>query len=170
MLRSFYVAIFQSKRAGCLLESISIPKIHITFRKSRNNLSNKSTRFIIAIVVFNGNSWKIWNRISKGQLSNNLHNIRSQSWLRTCCSRYHCLIKPPKPYTRFLAKQSVASRAFVYTNAIFASQNACWAVPNPLHSAPFRCRLRVFSKRFYLYTIIGKIPCEEILKIAESIS
>mgnify|MGYP000827149067 CR=1 FL=1 len=41
-----------------------------------------------------------------------------------------------------------------YTNAIFASQNACWAVPNPLHSAPFRCRLRVFSKRFYLYIII----------------
>ena len=38
----------------------------------------------------------------------------------------------------------VASRAFVYTNAIFALQNACWAVPNPLHSAPFRCRLRVF--------------------------
>ena len=46
-----------------------------------------------------------------------------------------------------------ASRAFVYTNAIFASQNACWAVPNPLHSAPFRCRLRVFSKRFYLYKV-----------------
>ena len=44
---------------------------------------------------------------------------------------------------------SIASRAFVYTNAIFALQNACWAVPNPLHSAPFRCRLRVFSKRFY---------------------
>ena len=64
----------------------------------------------------------------------------------------------------------MASRAFVYTNAIFASQNACWAVPNPLHSAPFRCRLRVFSKRFYLYTIIGKIPREEILKITESIS
>lgn len=34
MLRSFYVAIFQSKRAGCLLESISIPKIHIAFRKA----------------------------------------------------------------------------------------------------------------------------------------
>ena len=47
----------------------------------------------------------------------------------------------------------VASRAFVYTNAIFALQNACWAVPNPLHSAPFRCRLRVFSKRFYLYKV-----------------
>ena len=43
----------------------------------------------------------------------------------------------------------VASRAFVYTNAIFALQNACWAVPNPLHSAPFRCRLRVCSKHFY---------------------
>ena len=26
---------------------------------------------------------------------------------------------------------TLASRAFVYTNAIFASQNACWAVPNP---------------------------------------
>ena len=25
----------------------------------------------------------------------------------------------------------VASRAFVYTNAIFALQNACWAVPKP---------------------------------------
>ena len=47
----------------------------------------------------------------------------------------------------------VASRAFVYTNAIFALQNACWAVPNPLHSAPIRCRLRVFSKRFYLYKV-----------------
>ena len=47
----------------------------------------------------------------------------------------------------------VASRAFVYTNAIFALQNACWAVPNPLHSAPFRCRPRVFSKRFYLYKV-----------------
>ena len=47
----------------------------------------------------------------------------------------------------------VASRAFVYTNAIFALQNACWAVPYPLHSAPFRCRLRVFSKRFYLYKV-----------------
>ena len=55
MLRSFYVAIFQSKRAGCLLESISIPKIHIAFRKGRNNLSNKSTRFIITVSVFDGN-------------------------------------------------------------------------------------------------------------------
>ena len=93
MLRSFYVAIFQSKRAGCLLESISIPKIHIAFRKGRNSLSNKSTRFIITVSVFNGNPWKSRNCISKNQLSNALHNIRSQSWLRTCCSRYPCLIE-----------------------------------------------------------------------------
>lgn len=53
----------------------------------------------------------------------------------------------------------VASRAFVYTNAIFALQNACWAVPNPLHSAPFRCRLRVFSKRFYLYKVEFQDSC-----------
>lgn len=53
----------------------------------------------------------------------------------------------------------VASRAFVYTNAIFALQNACWAVPNPLHSAPFRCRLRVFSKRFYLYMVEFQDSC-----------
>ena len=55
--------------------------------------------------------------------------------------------------------KALASRAFVYTNAIFASQNACWAVPNPLHSAPFRCRLRVFSKRFYLYKVEFQDSC-----------
>ena len=32
-----------------------IPKIHIAFRKGRNNLSNKSTRFIITVSVFDGN-------------------------------------------------------------------------------------------------------------------
>ena len=53
----------------------------------------------------------------------------------------------------------MASRAFVYTNTIFALQNACWAVPNPLHSAPFRCRLRVFSKRFYLYMVEFQDSC-----------
>ena len=53
----------------------------------------------------------------------------------------------------------VASRAFVYTNAIFALQNACWAVPNPLHSASCRCRLRVFSKRFYLYKVEFQDSC-----------
>lgn len=38
-----------------------------------------------------------------------------------------------------------------FLNQIFQIQiqNACWAVPNPLHSAPFRCRLRVCSKHFY---------------------
>ena len=41
----------------------------------------------------------------------------------------------------------------------FALQNACWAVPNPLHSAPFRCRLRVFSKRFYLYKVEFQDSC-----------
>ena len=93
ILRSFYVAIFQSKRAGCLLESISITKIHIAFRKGRNNLSNKSTRFIITVSVFDGNPWKSRNCISKGQLSNALYDICSQSRLRTRCSRYSCLIK-----------------------------------------------------------------------------
>ena len=42
-----------------------------------------------------------------------------------------------------------ASRASVYTNAIFASQNACWEFPNPLWSASYRCRLRVRSERFF---------------------
>ena len=27
-------------------------------------------------------------------------------------------------------------------------QNACWEIPNPFRSAPYRCRLRVFTKRF----------------------
>ena len=39
-----------------------------------------------------------------------------------------------------------ASRAFVYTNAIFALQNACWAVPNPLSFC-------TVPKRFYLYKV-----------------
>ena len=42
-----------------------------------------------------------------------------------------------------------ASRASVYTNAIFASQNACWEFPNPLCSASYRCRLRVPAERFF---------------------
>lgn len=62
--------------------------------------------------------------------------------------------------TNEIFRQSyAASRAFVYTNAIFALQNACWAVPNPPHSAPFRCRLRVFSKRFYLYKVEFQDSC-----------
>ena len=58
-----------------------------------------------------------------------------------------------------VGKGNVASRAFGYTNAIFALQNACWAVPNPRHSARFRCRLRVFSKRFYLYKVEFQDSC-----------
>ena len=42
----------------------------------------------------------------------------------------------------------VASSAFVYTNAYFALQNACWGHPKPFHSAPFRCRLRIPAERF----------------------
>ena len=42
-----------------------------------------------------------------------------------------------------------ASRASVYTNAIFALQNACWEFPNPLWSASYRCRLRVPAERFF---------------------
>lgn len=42
----------------------------------------------------------------------------------------------------------VASSAFVYTNAYFAPQNACWGHPKPFHSAPFRCRLRIPAERF----------------------
>ena len=49
MLRSFHVAIFQSKRAGCLLESISIPKYTsllekagITYRTKARDLSSPS--------------------------------------------------------------------------------------------------------------------------------
>ena len=41
-----------------------------------------------------------------------------------------------------------ASSAFVYTNAYFALQNACWGHPKPFHSAPFRCRLRIPAERF----------------------
>ena len=74
--------------------------------------------------------------------------------------------KSAQPYNRlwwnyfcFIDDFVPASRAFVYTNAIFALQNACWAVPNPLHSAPFRCRLRVFSKRFYLYKVEFQDSC-----------
>ena len=31
----------------------------------------------------------------------------------------------------------------------FALQNACWEIPNPFRSAPYRCRLRVFAKRSF---------------------
>ena len=34
-------------------------------------------------------------------------------------------------------------------NCYFALQNACWAVPKPICSASYRCRLRVCSKHFY---------------------
>ena len=44
----------------------------------------------------------------------------------------------------------VASSAFVRTNANFALQNACWEIPNPFWSAPFRCRLRVLSERYWM--------------------
>lgn len=43
---------------------------------------------------------------------------------------------------------AIASSAFVYTNAYFALQNACWGHPKPFHSAPFRCRLRIPAERF----------------------
>ena len=39
----------------------------------------------------------------------------------------------------------VASRAFVYTNAIFALQNACWAVPNP----PLFCTVPMQAALFF---------------------
>ena len=32
----------------------------------------------------------------------------------------------------------------------FALQNACWEIPNPFWSAPFRCRLRVLSERYWM--------------------
>ena len=53
----------------------------------------------------------------------------------------------------------VASRAFVYTNAIFALQNACWGVPQTPLFCIFQCRLRVFSKRFYLYKVEFQDSC-----------
>lgn len=46
------------------------------------------------------------------------------------------------------AERTRASSAFVYTNAYFALQNACWGHPKPFHSAPFRCRLRIPAERF----------------------
>ena len=47
----------------------------------------------------------------------------------------------------------VASRAFVYTNAILLCKMLVGLCPNPICSASCRCRLRVFSKRFYLYKV-----------------
>ena len=43
----------------------------------------------------------------------------------------------------------VASRAFVYTNAILRCKMLVGLCPNPICSASCRCRLRVCSKHFY---------------------
>ena len=43
----------------------------------------------------------------------------------------------------------VASRAFVYTNAILLCKMLVGLCPNPICSASCRCRLRVCSKHFY---------------------
>ena len=43
----------------------------------------------------------------------------------------------------------VASRAFVYTNAILLCKILVGLCPNPICSASCRCRLRVCSKHFY---------------------
>ena len=34
----------------------------------------------------------------------------------------------------------------------FALQNACWEIPNPFRSAPYRCRLRVFCKTLFQHS------------------
>ena len=53
----------------------------------------------------------------------------------------------------------VASRAFVYTNAILLCKMLVGLCPNPICSASCRCRLRVFSKRFYLYMVEFQDSC-----------
>ena len=74
--------------------------------------------------------------------------------------------KSAQPYNRlwwnyfcFIDDIVPASSAFVRTNANFALQNACWEIPNPFWSAPFRCRLRVPSERFWMcqYKLSPKI-------------
>ena len=55
----------------------------------------------------------------------------------------YCLIKPPKPYTLFLAKQSVASNVFVYTKTLLAG-----GMPQAPLICIFQCRLRIPSGRF----------------------
>lgn len=44
---------------------------------------------------------------------------------------------------------SIASRAFVYTNAILLCKMLVGLCPNPICSASCRCRLRVCSKHFH---------------------
>ena len=44
---------------------------------------------------------------------------------------------------------SIASRAFVYTNAILLCKMLVGLCPNPICSASCRCRRRVCSKHFY---------------------
>ena len=53
------------------------------------------------------------------------------------------MIKPPKPYTLFLAKQSVASNVFVYTKTLLAG-----GMPQAPLICIFQCRLRIPSGRF----------------------
>lgn len=53
------------------------------------------------------------------------------------------MIKQPKPYTLFLAKQSVASNAFVYTKTLLAG-----GMPQAPLICIFQCRLRIPSGRF----------------------
>ena len=48
-----------------------------------------------------------------------------------------------------VGKGNVASRAFVYTNAILLCKMLVGLCPNPICSASCRCRLRVCSKHFY---------------------
>ena len=93
MLRSFYVAIFQSKRAGCLLESISIPKIHIALEKAGITYRTKARDLSSPSLFSMGTRERAGTAFQKVNYQNALYDICSQSRLRTCCSRYSCLIK-----------------------------------------------------------------------------
>ena len=74
--------------------------------------------------------------------------------------------KSAQPYNRlwwncfcFIDDIVPASRAFVYTNAILLCKMLVGLCPNPICSASCRCRLRVFSKRFYLYMVEFQDSC-----------
>ena len=66
----------------------------------------------------------------------------------------------------------VASRAFVYTNAIFALQNACWAVPNPF----LFCIVPMQAARFFKTLSVKEKSCiprkspEQVQQVKTSLS
>ena len=65
-------------------------------------------------------------------------------------------VRPKSPFQivvlvegEYEGRVTVASRAFVYTNAILLCKMLVGLCPNPICSASCRCRLRVCSKHFY---------------------